>query len=133
MLAAKEDVCDFVKEFDLFSEVKQLELRKPWPQGLTSKILLKSSDLRILLVAMSAGAGMNEHHNDGRISIHVLRGAVNVRAQQQERILRTGHLITLDRSIKHDVEANEDSVFLLTVAWPSEQELSGMKHRGYGS
>jgi quercetin dioxygenase-like cupin family protein len=124
---------DSIIEFNLSSEVKELESRKPWPQGLTSKTLLKSGDLRIVLIAMESAAKMQEHHSDGRISIHALSGSIRVHVQQQERILRAGHLIALDRSVKHDVEAMEDSVFLLTIAWPTEQELRGMKHRGYGS
>ena len=124
---------EILKEFDLAFEVKQLESRKPWPQGLTSKSLLKSNSLRVLLVAMQAGAKMQEHHSDGRISIHTLSGAIQLHVQQQVRVLRAGQLIALDRSIKHDVEAMEDSVFLLTIAWPSDQELLELKHRGYGS
>jgi len=47
--------------------------------------------------------------------------------------LTPGQLLALDRSIKHDVEAREDSAFLLTIAWPTDAELIGLKHRGYGS
>jgi hypothetical protein len=47
--------------------------------------------------------------------------------------LTSGHLLALDRSIKHDVEALEDSAFLLTIAWPADPELIALKHRGYGS
>lgn len=76
---------------------------------------------------------MNEHHSDGRISIQVLRGAIRTRVQDRALDLSPGRLLALDRSIKHDVEAREDSAFLLTIAWPSDQELIGLKHRGYGS
>jgi quercetin dioxygenase-like cupin family protein len=124
---------DGVTKFNLTAEVKELESRKPWPKGLTSKTLLKTVDLRIVLIAMESAAKMEEHHSDGRISIHALSGTIRVHVQQQEAILRAGDLISLDRSIKHDVEAMEDSVFLLTIAWPTAQELLGLKHRGYGS
>ena len=124
---------DVIKEFDLSAEVNELESRKPWSKGLTSKTLLKSSDFRIVVVAMECGAKMQEHHSDGRISIHVLDGAIRINVEQQAKILQTGNLLTLERSIKHDVEAVEDSVFLLTIAWPTNQELIDLKHRGYGS
>jgi hypothetical protein len=32
--------------------------------------------------------------------------------------LRAGGLVALDRGLPHDVEAIEDSAFLLTIAWP---------------
>jgi hypothetical protein len=31
------------------------------------------------------------------------------------------------------VESLEDSAFLLTISWPSGEELQAMKHRGYGT
>jgi quercetin dioxygenase-like cupin family protein len=36
--------------------------------------------------------------------------------------LPAGHLLALERAIAHDVEALEDSAFLLTIAWPDEVE-----------
>ena len=40
--------------------------------------------------------------------------------------LPAGHLVALDRNLQHHVEAEVDSAFLLTVAWPdrSEPEVS---------
>lgn len=123
----------FCQQFDLESEISALETHKPWPQGLTSRMLLKTDDLRIVLIVMQAGARMEEHHSDGRISIQVLRGAIRTRVQHNVVDLTPGRLLALDRSIKHDVEARDDSAFLLTIAWPSDEELIGLKHRGYGS
>jgi quercetin dioxygenase-like cupin family protein len=124
---------DFINEYDLMSEIKTFESRKPWQQGLTSKLLLKSSDLRLMLIAMENGAKMQEHHSDGRISIQVLSGRIRVHVGGRVAQLASGHLLALDRSLKHDVEAFEDSAFLLTIAWPAEPDLIALKHRGYGS
>lgn len=33
--------------------------------------------------------------------------------------LPMGHVLALDGAVPHDVEALEDSAFLLTIAWPS--------------
>src|SRR5262249_29454859 len=123
----------FCEQFDFEAEISTLESHRPWPQGMTSKTLLKTNDLRIVLIVLQAGARMNEHNSDGRISIQVLRGLIRTRVQEQVVDLSPGRLLALDRSIKHDVEAREDSAFLLTIAWPSDQELIGLKHRGYGS
>jgi quercetin dioxygenase-like cupin family protein len=128
-----ETVRGFCEQFDLDSEISTLESHKPWPQRLTSKMLLKTDDLRIVLIVMQAGARMDEHHSDGRISIQVLRGTIRIPVQDQVVDLTPGRLLALDRSIKHAVEAQEDSAFLLTIAWPTDEELIGLKHRGYGS
>jgi quercetin dioxygenase-like cupin family protein len=127
------DTASYVNSFDLVEEIQHLQARKPWPKKVTSNLLLKSEDLRILLIGMEAGARLEEHHNDGRISIHVLEGAVKMRVHEQSHQFSAGQILALDRSIPHDVEAIEDSVLLVTIAWPSATELAGMKHRGYGS
>jgi quercetin dioxygenase-like cupin family protein len=129
----EQQTANYVKAFDLSAEVATLKSRKPWPQKLTSNMLLKSADLRILLIAMESGARMEEHHSDGRISIQVLEGSVRMSVQQQVKEVSAGQLLAMDRSIKHDIGALEDTVLLLTIAWPSSQDLAEMKHRGYGS
>jgi quercetin dioxygenase-like cupin family protein len=129
----QQTIANFVEAFDLAAAVNTLKSRKPWPQKLTSNLLVKTDDLRVLLIAMEAGARMEQHHSDGRISIQVLEGSVRMRVQQQVKELSAGQLLAMDRSIKHDVEALVDTVLLLTIAWPSNQELAEMKHRGYGS
>jgi quercetin dioxygenase-like cupin family protein len=123
---------DFIKQYDLMSEISAFESRKPWQQGLTSKLLLKSSDFRLMLIAMQNGAKMQEHHSDDESRF---KRYEEVRVHVGDRVveLTSGHLLALDRSIKHDVEALEDSAFLLTIAWPADPELIALKHRGYGS
>ena len=34
--------------------------------------------------------------------------------------LPAGHMLVLERALPHDVEALEDSAFLLTIAWPED-------------
>jgi hypothetical protein len=38
--------------------------------------------------------------------------------------LPTGTLLALDQGLPHDVEALEESAFLLTIAWPGRDEKS---------
>jgi quercetin dioxygenase-like cupin family protein len=76
---------------------------------------------------------MKEHHADGTISIQVLKGKIRLNVNNHPHDLSTGNLFTLAASIRHDVEAAEDSAFLLTISWPSDEELAAMKHRGYGT
>ena len=94
----EQKAADFVKSFDLALEGQTLKARKPWPQRLTSNMLLKSEDLRILLIAMESGARMEEHHSDGQISIQVLEGSERIRVQQQMREISAGNLLAIDRS-----------------------------------
>ena len=124
---------DKFAQFDLSSEIAEAAQKKPWASGHFAKMLFKKHDLRVLLISMEPGAHMKEHHADGTISIHVLNGRIRVNVAGKPHELAAGNLFTLGASIRHDVEALDDSAFLLTISWPSAEELAAMKHRGYGT
>ena len=109
-------------QFDLASELDQLHRDDSWlhATGRSSKTLVKHPDLRIVLIAMKANTLMHEHTAAGRISVHSLYGHIRLRLAEQVVDLPAGHLLTLDRCVPHDVEASEDSAFLLTLSWPPE-------------
>jgi quercetin dioxygenase-like cupin family protein len=124
---------DKIAQFDLPKEMADSEQKKPWPSGIYAKTLFKKNDLRVVLISMQNTAHMKEHHADGTLSIQVLKGQLRVSVNSKSHDLPAGTLFTLGHSIRHDVEANGDSAFLLTISWPSPEELAAMKHRGYGS
>jgi quercetin dioxygenase-like cupin family protein len=124
---------DKMAQFDLIREIADSEKKKPWQSGHNAKTLFKKHDFRIVLITMEAAARMKEHHADGTISIQVIKGHIRVSVNGKPYDLPTGALFTLGHSIRHDVEAVSDSAFLLTISWPSAEELAAMKHRGYGS
>lgn len=124
---------DRIAEFDLNHEIADATSRKPWPSGQFAKTLFKKHDFRVVLINMERGAHMKEHHADGTLSVQVLKGKVRVNVGGKPHELAAGHLFTLGASIRHDVQALEDAAFLLTISWPSAEELAAMKHRGYGS
>lgn len=124
---------DDFAQFDLEREIQDSEQRKPWPSGLHSKTLVKKQDLRVVLIAMEPGASLKEHHADGSITVHVLQGEIRFRAQAQEHSLKAGQMLTLGQSIKHEVESVAHSAFLLTISWPSPEELEALKQRGFST
>jgi hypothetical protein len=62
-----------------------------------------------VLVRMKPESYMSHHRAEGPISILPEDRVENV---------SEGELLTLDRCLEHDVEALEESAFLLTIAWP---------------
>lgn len=124
---------DRMAQFDLNDEIVDAAAKKPWPSGHYAKMLFKKHDLRVVLIAMDRGSHMKEHHADGTISVQVLKGKIRMNVGGHAHELAAGNLFTLAASIRHDVEALDDSAFLLTISWPSAEELAAMKHRGYGS
>ena len=107
-------------QFDLVSELQQLRGEESWQRetGRSSKTLAKYPDFRIVLVLMKANTQMKEHRAEGRISIHHLLGKIRVHLPDQKVSLTAGQLMVLDCGMVHDVEALEESAFLLTVSWP---------------
>lgn len=120
-------------QIDLAKEIRDAEQKRPWTTGHFAKTLFKKPDFRMVLILMDKGAVMKEHHADGTITVQVVKGSIDFRAQGESRNLQPNSVLMLGASIKHEVEAREASAFLLTIAWPDAQKLQAMPHRGYGS
>ena len=105
-------------EFDLEREVELLHSESAWTEGQNARTLVKFDDFRIVLMALRAGARLPGHQTRGRISIQTVIGHIMVRAEGRTFDLPRGGLIVLDRGLPHDVEAVEESAFVLTIVWP---------------
>lgn len=135
MTTSQQDgtMIDKQAQFDLLKEISDSEKKKPWTSGHYARTLFKKHDFRIVLICMEKDTKIKEHHADGTISVQVLKGHLRLNVGGHAHDLGTGNLFTLAASIRHDVEAAEDSAFLLTISWPGNEELAAMKHRGYGT
>ena len=120
-----------VLRFNLANEIDQLHRDESWlhPTGRSSKTLVKYTDLRIVLIAMKANTRMHGHKAAGRISVHSLNGHIRLHLLKQVVDLPAGHLVALDQNVPHDVEATEESAFLLTLSWPQETNVAKARTR----
>ena len=119
---APQRMASTVLAFDLAQEAAQL-LREEvgWQHGdRNAKTLVKEPDLRLVLIALRAGGRMAEHRAAGRISVQTLMGHVRLHTAATNVDLPAGRLASLDPYVPHDVEALEESVFLLTISWHGE-------------
>jgi hemerythrin-like domain-containing protein/quercetin dioxygenase-like cupin family protein len=103
--------------FDLAAQIQSLRREEGWTSGRNSKTIVKHPDLRLVLTVMKANTSIHEHSAAGSTSVQTISGHIRMRVAGQEFDLPTGHLLALDAAVPHDVEALEDSAFLLTVAW----------------
>jgi len=102
-------------------ELEKLKEAPSWQResGRSSETLVKYDEFRIVLVRMKPGSYMSHHRAEGPISIHVIDGKIRVHLPEDRmEDLVPGNLLTLGRCLEHDVEALEESAFLLTIAWP---------------
>ncbi len=105
--------------FDLSKEVDRLLSEQPWQAEHTANTIAKYPDLRVVLVALKAGGRLHKHQTAGRISIQTLSGEIRVHVEDRVVEMPAGRLLTLEHNVAHDVEAETNSVFLLTIAWPT--------------
>ncbi len=110
-------------EFDIAGELDQLRREAGWKSGHNARTLVKYDGLRIVLIALQAGSRIPEHRTEGQISIQAVAGHILVRAHGRTFDLRAGRLLTLDHGVPHDVEALDESAFVLTIAWPRGQAV----------
>ena len=110
--------------FNLPKEIAQLHAEEAWLRtGRNSKTLVKQPDFRIVLIALQNGLHLEEHSADARMSVYTLSGHVRLQLPEQRVDLLDGHLLVLNRAIKHDLEALAESVILLTISWPHAAEI----------
>lgn len=115
------ELANEVIRHEIGTELKKLEEAPSWQResGRSAETLVKYEEFRIILVRMKPGSYMSHHRAEGPISIHGLHGKIRVHLpDDRTEELKEGDLLTLDRGLEHDVEALEDSAFLLTIAWP---------------
>jgi quercetin dioxygenase-like cupin family protein len=105
--------------FDLAAELEGLHRERSWATGeRNGKTLVREPDFRVVLTAMRAGTRLAEHEAGARLTIQTVAGHLRVHLSGRAVDLPVNHLLALDRSVPHEVEAVGDSALLLTLAWP---------------
>jgi len=104
---------------DLAHEIEAAQAaRSAQPSGRTARTLVKDGPLRVTLILLDAGGEIAEHHAEGPISVHVISGTLRMRIDEEEHQIEEGQMLTVSAGVRHDVAADTDAVFLLTVAFP---------------
>ena len=110
-----------VIRWNIGDALEKLKEAPSWQResGRSAETLVKYDEFRIVLVRMKSKSYMSHHKAEGPISIQAIQGKIRVHLPEDRmEDLRPGDLLTLDRGLEHDVEALEESAFLLTIAWP---------------
>lgn len=110
-------LADSILQFNLTDEIARLRQADSWQRGTgrSSKTLVKHPDFRIVLTLIRANSRVSEHRTEARVSIQTVLGRVRIHLPGRTVELGAGELLALDSAVAHDVEAIEESAFLLTV------------------
>jgi len=103
--------------FEVPEAIEKLKAEDSWKMGeRTAVTLMKSSFMRIVLIALHGQSEINFHQSGNVISVQLLEGKINFQTQNESVMLSKGSLITIHEDTQHSLIAIEESVFLLTVA-----------------
>lgn len=106
--------------FTLSEELKTFD-PSATSSGRRAETLIKTDNLRVILVTMNSGAELAEHDAPGPITIHALAGRFAVDVEGHVNDLNTGSLLAIKARVRHSVRAVEDGTFLLTIGWPGAE------------
>lgn len=86
-------------------------------EGHIARTLVRTPDLRVVVVVLDEGKRMEEHDTDVTALVHTISGRVRLQLPDRRVELAAGQLLALGPGLRHDVEALADSVVMLTLGW----------------
>jgi quercetin dioxygenase-like cupin family protein len=117
------DLSTAAMEFDIATELMTLQQEPSWQNGdRNARTLVEKSGFRMVLTALKMGARLKAHQTAGWVSLYAVTGNLRVLVDGRVVELPPNHALVLARNEPHEVEAVEDSSFLLTVAGLGQSE-----------
>jgi quercetin dioxygenase-like cupin family protein len=105
--------------FDLLDELARVRSEPAWQRGERNAItLVKAPAFRVVLTALKPGARVQEHQVSAPFTLQVIEGRLRLQLPDQTVELAAGQLLAFESGVAHDVDALEESAFLLTIARP---------------
>ncbi len=107
---------------DLPLFIKRIKQESTWKDSDRNAVtVFKTNGMRLVLVALHAGAELKTHTVDGIISVQVIDGRMKFNADNRSVELNTGQMLALHKGIPHSVLAIEETIFLLTLTTTLEK------------
>ena len=101
--------------FELDQTVQKLHRESSGQHGHKQINLFKHGPVSLALFHFDAGAKMDDHSVDGVVIIHVLKGRLIVRTEEQNHEMGPNAVLRLAPNVMHSVEAKEHADMLLTI------------------
>lgn len=102
--------------FDLAAVEREMRTESGYEHsGHLGRTLVRTSDLTVMLMVMRRDSRVAEHQANATASIHVLSGKIRLKLETRTVELTSGQLLALESGLRHDLEALEDSAFVLTL------------------
>jgi quercetin dioxygenase-like cupin family protein len=89
--------------------------------GHTARTLVRTSDLRVVVIAIKEGSRIAEHQVNETASVQVVSGNIRLDLPDRQLELGVGQLAILEPGLVHEVEGATDSTFVLTMGWSGKE------------
>jgi quercetin dioxygenase-like cupin family protein len=90
------------------------------PNGIVSRVLLKTPTFRVVLFGFAAGQELTEHTSTSHAMIQILAGQCEFSLAGTPRTMKSGDLLYMPPNLAHAVKATEQFSMLLTLFKPAE-------------
>ena len=118
MSAVHRSLAGKVLAFELGEEMHLIREQLSGGRDRIARTLVKEGSLRLTLVGLAPGGGLDEHDAPGPITIHVLEGELELTAGGETGTYAMGALIAVGRRVRHAVRSQRGAMFLLTLSTP---------------
>jgi hypothetical protein len=122
----KPDSPEFGTTFDLAGIAREMQAEAEYSHGHghAARTIVRAPDLRVVLIAIRAGAHITEHVAQSTVAIQIVSGRVRVRLprlarQNEDRFeeLAPGRLLAMEEALAHTIESLEYNPLLVTHGW----------------
>jgi len=91
------------------------------PDGITSRTLLSTPNLRVIVFGFSKGQELTEHASTQQTLIEILSGECEFNLDGKSHTLKAGTLLFMPPNLRHAVKAKQPFSMLLTFVTPAGQ------------
>lgn len=86
------------------------------PDKVTTSVILETDFSKEIRILLKKNQSMKAHQTPYPIIVHLLEGEISFGVEGVSHLLKTGDILTLGPTIKHDLYAHEDSIVRLTLS-----------------
>jgi quercetin dioxygenase-like cupin family protein len=103
-------------------EVVNLDELREDLDGSTTHALARTDAMEVIRIVIPKGKAINEHLVDGEIQVQCLKGRVQFIYENNTRTLKKDDWLFLGEGVSHSLQAEEDTVILLTILFAGSQD-----------
>jgi quercetin dioxygenase-like cupin family protein len=117
----KPEPVDHGASFELATIERELRTEPQYvSHGHTTRTLVRTTDLRVILSVLASGYHIPEHSIAGTGSFLVLTGKLRLVLPSRTVEVGAGELFVLQAGMRHELWGIPDSSFVLTLSWSSQ-------------